>query len=137
MLSEPCGTNPKPPARYKHVVWIVMENKGYSDVIGSSIAPYINSVAQQCGVATNFYAESSPSLPNYIAMTSGSTQGISDDDDPSSHRLAAPSIFSQVGGQRRALEESPCPLVAGSRTQAYTQFATTPPRTTRGSADNA
>ena len=34
--------------------------------------------AQQCGVATNFYAESSPSLPNYIAMTSGSTQGISD-----------------------------------------------------------
>jgi hypothetical protein len=106
VLSEPCGTNPNPPARYKHVVWIVMENKGYSDVIGSSSAPYINSVAQQCGVATNFYAESSPSLPNYIAMTSGSTQGISDDDDPSSHRLAVPSIFSQAGGNWRALEES-------------------------------
>jgi phosphatidylinositol-3-phosphatase len=106
VLSEPCGTNPNPPARYKHVVWIVMENKGYSDVIGSSSAPYINSVAQQCGVATNFYAESSPSLPNYIAMTSGSTQGISDDDDPSSHRLAVPSIFSQLGGNWRALEES-------------------------------
>jgi hypothetical protein len=38
VLSEPCGTNPNPPARYKHVVWIVMENKGNSDVIGSSIA---------------------------------------------------------------------------------------------------
>ena len=105
-LRAPCGTKPKPPPRYKHVVWIVMENKGYSDVIGSSSAPYINSVAQQCGVATNFYAESSPSLPNYIAMTSGSTQGISDDEDPSSHRLAVPSIFSQLAANWRALEES-------------------------------
>jgi hypothetical protein len=106
VASGPCGTNPNPPARYKHVVWIVMENKGYSDVIGSSLAPYINTIAQQCGVATNFSAESSPSLPNYIAMTSGSTQGISDDDDPSSHRLAVPSIFSQVRSNWRALEES-------------------------------
>jgi phosphatidylinositol-3-phosphatase len=104
--SGPCGTSPNPPKRYKHVVWIVMENKGYSDVIGSSLAPYINTIAQQCGVATNFSAESSPSLPNYIAMTSGSTQGISDDDDPSSHRLAVPSIFSQLRGNWRALEDS-------------------------------
>jgi hypothetical protein len=104
--SGPCGTNANPPARYKHVVWIVMENKGYSDVIGSSAAPYINTMAQQCGVATNFYAESSPSLPNYVAMTSGSTQGISDDDDPSSHRLPMASIFSQLGSNWRALEES-------------------------------
>ena len=102
----PCGTKPDPPQRYKHVVWIVMENKGYSDVIGSSLAPYINTIAAQCGVATNFSAESSPSLPNYIAMTSGSTQGISDDDNPSSHPLAVPSIFSQVRGNWRALEDS-------------------------------
>jgi hypothetical protein len=102
----PCGTTPNPPSRYKHVVWIVMENKGYSDVIGSSVAPYINGVAGQCGVATKFYSESSPSLPNYIAMTSGSTRGISDDDDPSSHRLGGASIFSQLRGNWRALEES-------------------------------
>jgi phosphatidylinositol-3-phosphatase len=102
----PCGTRSKPPARYKHVVWIVMENKGYSDIIGSPTAPYINTLAKNCGVATNFYAESSPSLPNYVAMTSGSTQGISDDDDPSSHPLAVPSIFSQLRGNWRALEES-------------------------------
>jgi len=102
----PCGTRSKPPVRYKHVVWIVMENKGYSDIIGSPAAPYINTLAKNCGVATNFYAESSPSLPNYVAMTSGSTQGISDDDDPSSHPLAVPSIFSQLHGNWRALEES-------------------------------
>jgi phosphatidylinositol-3-phosphatase len=102
----PCGTRAKPPVRYRHVVWIVMENKGFSDIIGSSAAPYINSVAKKCGVATNFNAESSPSLPNYVAMTSGGTQGISDDDNPSSHHLAVPSIFSQLRGNWRALAES-------------------------------
>jgi hypothetical protein len=88
------------------VVWIVMENKTYSQVIGSSNAPYINKLADQCGLATSFYAEAHPSLPNYIAMTSGSTQGITDDNDPSSHPLTAPSIFSQLNTGWRSLEES-------------------------------
>jgi len=85
-----------------------MENRSYSDVIGS---PYIAGLAAACGVATNFHAEAHPSLPNYVAMTSGSTQGIHDDAGPGSHPLTAPSIFSQLGGGWRALEEampSPC-----------------------------
>lgn len=105
-LSGPCGVTTTPPATYQHVVWIVMENKTYSQIIGSSNAPYINSLADRCGLATSFYAEAHPSLPNYIAMTSGSTQGITDDHDPSSHPLTAPSIFSQLGTGWRALEES-------------------------------
>src|SRR5690348_2936324 len=60
-----------PPNHYDHVVWIVMENHSFGDIIGSSDAPYINQLATQHGLATNFYAESHPSLPNYIAMTSG------------------------------------------------------------------
>ena len=104
--SGPCGTTSTPPATYQHVVWIVMENKTYSQIIGSSNAPYINKLADQCGVATSFYAETHPSLPNYIAMTSGSTQGITDDNDPSSHPLTAPSIFSQLNTGWRSLEES-------------------------------
>jgi phosphatidylinositol-3-phosphatase len=88
------------------VIWIVMENRSYSEVIGSSSAPYINKLARGCGLAANFSAESHPSLPNYIAMTSGSTQGISDDGAPSEHPLSVPSIFSQLGGGWRALAES-------------------------------
>jgi hypothetical protein len=87
-----------------------MENKGWSDVIGASGAPYINHLAAACGLATRFYAEAHPSLPNYIAMTSGSTHGITDDAGPASHQLPGPSIFSQAGSWR-ALEESmrtPC-----------------------------
>jgi hypothetical protein len=84
-----------------------MENHSYGDIIGSSSAPYINSLASKCGLATNFSAERHPSLPNYIAMTSGDTQGITDDNGPSSHPLNVPSIFSQLpGGGSRSLEES-------------------------------
>jgi hypothetical protein len=104
--SGPCGTTSTPPATYQHVVWIVMENKTYSQVIGSSSAPYINKLADQCGLAASFYAVAHPSLPNYIAMTSGSTQGITDDNGPSSHPLTAPSIFSQLNTEWRSLEES-------------------------------
>jgi phosphatidylinositol-3-phosphatase len=103
----PCGTASTPPASYDHVVWILMENHSYSQIIGSSSAPYINSVASECGLASDYLAISHPSLPNYIALTSGSTQGITDDNPPSSHPLNVPSIFSLLpGGGSRSLEES-------------------------------
>jgi hypothetical protein len=106
VAAKPCSDVRRPPAMFKHVVWIVMENRSYPEVIGSSSAPYINGLAHECGLASNFSAESHPSLPNYVAMTSGSTQGIGDDGDPSQHRLAVPSIFSLLGSGWRALDES-------------------------------
>ena len=48
-------------------------------VIGSGAAPYINSLAASYGLATNYYAASHPSLPNYLALTAGSTFGITSD----------------------------------------------------------
>ena len=101
-----CGTRASRPVRPTHAVWIVMENQGYSSVIGSSSAPYINRLARSCGLATRFTAEAHPSLPNYVAMTSGSTQGITDDSGTGSHRIHAASIFSQLGSRWQALEES-------------------------------
>jgi phosphatidylinositol-3-phosphatase len=103
--TKPCGVTTTAPA-WQHVVWIVMENHAAGQVVGSSSAPYLNSLAAKCGYATNFYAESHPSLPNYIAMTSGSTQGVTDDAAPSSHPLNVPSIFSQLGGDWKSLQES-------------------------------
>jgi phosphatidylinositol-3-phosphatase len=92
---------------YDHVVWIVMENHSYNQIIGSRDAPYITQLANRFGLATNFYAESHPSLPNYLAMTSGSTQGVVDDNPPEDHRLEVPSIFSLLpDGASRSLEES-------------------------------
>jgi phosphatidylinositol-3-phosphatase len=73
--SRPCGTATAPHA-YKHVVWIWMENRSFGDIIGNkSQAPYINSLAASCGLATNYHNTTHPSLPNYLAATSGIAQG--------------------------------------------------------------
>jgi hypothetical protein len=72
--SGPCGTATTPHA-YQHVVWIWMENHSLRDIIGNkSQAPYINSLAASCGLATNYHNTTHPSLPNYLAATSGLAQ---------------------------------------------------------------
>ena len=69
--SGPCGTATAPHT-YQHVVWIWMENHSFSDIIGNkSQAPYTNSLAAGCGLATNYHSTTHPSLPNYLAATSG------------------------------------------------------------------
>jgi phosphatidylinositol-3-phosphatase len=60
----------------KHVFVIAMENKGYDQALGGN---YTASLASQYAVATNYHAVAHPSLPNYLALTSGSTWGITDD----------------------------------------------------------
>jgi phosphatidylinositol-3-phosphatase len=104
--ASPCGTASAPPSSYDHVVWVVMENHSYSEVVGSASAPYESQLASRCGSASRMFAETHPSLPNYIAMTSGSAQGITDDNGPSSHPLNVPSVFSLTAGGWRSLEES-------------------------------
>jgi hypothetical protein len=82
-----------------------MENHSYSEVVGSSSSRYVDHLARECGLATNYDAISHPSLPNYIAATSGGTWGITNDGSPSSHRLAVMSIFKQAP-TARSFEES-------------------------------
>jgi phosphatidylinositol-3-phosphatase len=83
-----------------------MENHGYNNVIGSSSAPYINSLASTYGLATNYFATDHPSLPNYLEATTGGSQGVSNDNDPPANVTGAPSIFSQLpNGQSRSLME--------------------------------
>jgi len=100
---------PAPTTTYAHVVWVWMENHSYNQVIGNSAAPYATSLAHQFGTATQYTSVGSPSLPNYIGATSGSTQGISDDADPAGHHLTVDNLFRQVraaGGTERSFEES-------------------------------
>ena len=98
------------PVRWDHVIWIWMENHSYSQVIGSSAAPYENALARACGLATNYHGVTHPSLPNYIAATGGTTAGITTDCSPSrSCESSGQSIFGQVassGRQWRSYQES-------------------------------
>lgn len=58
---------------------VVLENLEYGQVIGSPAAPYINALAKRYALATRAFAITHPSLPNYIALTGGSTFGIDSD----------------------------------------------------------
>jgi hypothetical protein len=106
----PCGTSSATPA-YKHVLWVWMENHSYTAIIGPSTgATYINTLANECGLATNYHNISHPSLPNYIAGTSGlslaAVQKFATDCSPSATcSTPAPSIFSQ-GETWKSYEES-------------------------------
>jgi phosphatidylinositol-3-phosphatase len=107
--SGPRGTLASAPT-YTHVIWVWMENHSYDTIIGSSQAPYINSLATECGLATNYHNISHPSLPNYIAGTSGlgytGIKKFKSDCNPSTHcSTPAPSIFGQ-GETWKAYEES-------------------------------
>jgi len=68
--------------RPAHTVIVMMENRGYGQVIGSSQAPYINGLARQGALFTNSHAISHPSEPNYLALFSGSTHGVESDTCP-------------------------------------------------------
>jgi hypothetical protein len=88
-------TSPRPGA--PHVMVLMMENKNFSDVIGQTNQPFTNSLATHGGLATRSYAFGHPSLPNYLDLVSGSNQGVTDDDDPSSHSFpSVPTLADQL-----------------------------------------
>jgi hypothetical protein len=105
-----------------------MENHEFSTIVGSSAAPYINGTLIPTGrLFTNYTAVSHPSLPNYLAMTSGSVQGKAGTDSVSAGEIHARNLFCQLsraGIRWRAFEEtmpSSCyrPYSAGSEPANY------------------
>lgn len=72
------GALPQPDS----VVIVIEENKDYSQIIGSDEAPYINALARQGALFTRSFGLLHPSQPNYLALFSGSTQGVADDSCP-------------------------------------------------------
>jgi hypothetical protein len=110
-----------PPSRDSHVVVIVMENAEYGEVIGNPAAPYVNALARRNGLATQSYAITHPSLPNYLALTGGSTHGVSS--DCTDCHVSAVNIVDQL---ERAgiswgayLEDVPTPCFRGAGAGGY------------------
>jgi len=63
---------------FAHVVLVVEENHSYSEVIGNASMPYYNSLAPQYGVATQYFANAHPSIPNYLMLTTGLIETVDD-----------------------------------------------------------
>jgi acid phosphatase len=98
LLLGGCGPNPAGPAadrtgpprasvpgavpRPDHIVVVVFENHSYQQVIGAAAAPYLTSLARAGANFTDAHGEQHPSQPNYVALLSGSTHGITDDSCP-------------------------------------------------------
>src|SRR5258708_2775020 len=66
---------------FQHVFIIMMENTGFDTLIGNPNAPFVNAAAANYGLASNYFVVTHPSQPNYIPATSGSTNGVADDND--------------------------------------------------------
>jgi hypothetical protein len=89
-------------------MFILFENKSYSAIVGSKSARYINqTLIPGCGLATNYHNYSHPSLPNYLALTSGAVQGKAASADclPSGCPQTQASIFSQLSEAGRTWRE--------------------------------
>jgi hypothetical protein len=98
-----------------------MENADFAEVIGSSQAPYANALARTYGLATRSYAIAHPSLPNYLALTSGSTHGVSS--DCTECHVAAANIVDQLEAAHISwgayLEDVPAPCFRGAGAGGY------------------
>ncbi len=102
-----------------HVFVIMMENHGYDQVIGNTAdAPFINSLARRYNTAVNYHGVTHPSLPNYLATISGSTQGIWDDCKAGANVTCAPEEFIPGSGD---------PGATGLLTQAQVASASSTP----------
>lgn len=75
VAASPAGNIPN----FDHIVLIVLENEYLQSVVGSEQMPYFNALAAKYVLLSNYFAIGHPSLPNYLALVSGSTQSVTSD----------------------------------------------------------
>lgn len=92
--SPSAGTQPAAVPEPAHTVVVVMENHSYADIIGNPAAPFINELASRGALFSRSYAITHPSEPNYLALFSGGTQGVTDDGCP--YRFTAPNLAADL-----------------------------------------
>ena len=81
---------------YDHIFVIVEENHGFTDVIGNPAAPNLNALANQFGLATDYFGISHPSEPNYVALLGGNTFGVNSDNPYYTQAVSQPSLIQQL-----------------------------------------
>ena len=104
---------PKPLVpNFDHIVVILLENKEFGSVIGNSLMPNFNKLAQDYTLLTQYYAVTHPSLPNYLALMGGDTFGITSDcTDCFVNAPSLPDLIEATGRTWKTYQEdmpSPC-----------------------------
>jgi phosphatidylinositol-3-phosphatase len=83
------------PQKVARIAVVVLENREYDEIVGRPGAPYINGFMRQSAVAANYHAVTHPSLPNYLALTGGSTFGY-DGSDCLTCSVSKPNLVDQL-----------------------------------------
>ncbi len=122
----PAQTTPSPVAHLhagkpSHIAVILMENEEYGDIVSSPAAPFINHLARRYALALSGYAITHPSLPNYLALTGGSTFGI--DSDCTGCSVPGTGLAGQLHARHISwmayMEDLPHPCFSGSGSGGY------------------
>jgi hypothetical protein len=80
VLASAASAAPKPAVpRFKHVIVVVFENKERGEITGNPAAPTFTALGRLYATLPGYTGVAHPSLPNYLALVSGSTHGITDD----------------------------------------------------------
>jgi hypothetical protein len=82
--------------RLGHVFVVVEENHNYSDVVASSSMPYLNGLINQYGLASNYFANGHPSIPDYFMLTTGQTLTLIDALTPQSFPVSADNVVREL-----------------------------------------
>ena len=87
---------PPPVAPFGHVYLVAMENTNYTDVVGTSAMPYLNGLANQYGLATQYYADTHPSIGNYLMWVTGQILTNDDNQTPASFPVSVDNAVREV-----------------------------------------
>jgi hypothetical protein len=100
---------------------VIFENEDAATIVGGPDAPYLTSLAQSGVTLTEAHGEAHPSQPNYLALFSGSTQGVTDDSCPVD--LSGPNLAAQLQAAGRTFvgysEDLPRPGYTGCNDGDY------------------
>ena len=119
---NPLPTNPpqaQPKAglpNFDHIVLIMLENRDFSSVIGSKSMPLLNELATKNVLLSDYFSVAHPSLPNYLALMSGSTQGVTT--DCTNCFVNQPNLADEIEASNRTwkayMEDLPTPCFVGN-----------------------
>jgi len=79
-----------------HIIFVWFENKNYSSIVGSSDAPYINSLIAKGTLFTNTFAITHPSYPNYVHFFSGEANGVTTNTCIDTTALTTPNLYTSL-----------------------------------------
>jgi hypothetical protein len=96
---------PPPPATsvsFGHVFIVVEENANFGDVIANPALPYLNGLANQYGLATNYFANAHPSIPNYFELTTGQILTLIDASTPHDFPVSSQNVVRELLGSGKS-----------------------------------